>query len=97
MSAKPRNDDSREHEQQDHEWLSGPESDMSTRAPPHDGEEDRPTTSESTDRYDGPTSGSARFLLVAPADTEIRDLGDLWERWESTGEPEQAELSRWSA
>lgn len=44
-----------------------------------------------------PTHGTARFLLVAPPETDIRDLGELWDRWQKTDDPEQADLSGWSA
>jgi hypothetical protein len=44
-----------------------------------------------------PTFGPSRFLLVVPAETDIRDLGELWERWQATDDPEQADLSGWSA
>jgi hypothetical protein len=43
-----------------------------------------------------PTHGPSRFLLVVPADTDIRDLGDLWQRWQRTDDPEQSDLGRWS-
>jgi hypothetical protein len=105
MSAKPPENDSRDHEQRNNggsEQGGGPlhgarGDDMSTRARSTDGETDSATTDETTDRYDGPTFGASRFLLVAPPDTDIGDLADLWERYQSTDDPAQSDLTGWSA